>query len=117
MPRSLRQTEPSNKDIAAIWEYTSRTYGVEQADAYIDVLSQAFRDIQEYPERPSSQGRPDLGDCVRSFHIKNSTRRSSSEIKAPRHIVFYSLKYDDEIVVLRVLHERMDIERHIADET
>ena len=116
MPRPLRQTKPSSKDIDDIWDYTARTYDIEQANAYMGLLDQAFRDIEKDPDGPTSQEHPELGPRVRSYRIELSKERSGADIKSPRHIVFYTLEYEAEIVVLRVLHDRMDPTLHLPEE-
>jgi len=116
MPRQLRQTKPSTKDIDEIWDYTSRTHSVEQADEYLRLLDQAFRDIEREPERPSSRPRLDLGNRIRSYHIALSKERSGTGVKSPRHVVIYRVQDDDLIVVLRVLHDAMEPGYHLSDE-
>lgn len=116
MLRPLRQTKPADQDIEHIWDYTARRYNAEQADAYTDLIGQALRDIEQDPERPSSRKHPDLGEEIRSYRVDLSKRRSGTGIKSPRHVIFYTLAYDDEILVLRILHETMEPYRHSLED-
>lgn len=113
MKRQLHLSEPASEDIDRIWLFTAETYDVAHAEAYLSLLQQAFDDIEEDPERPTSRLHPELGKQIRSYHIALSKRRSGTGIKAPRHVVVYTLEYQNEILVLRILHDRMEAHRHL----
>ena len=36
----------------------------------------------------------------------------SSRVKAGHHLIFYNILSNDDIMVIRILHEKMDIKRH-----
>lgn len=114
MRRRLRLAEPALKDIDEIWSYTAEVYDVDQADAYEALLWQAIRDIRDAPERPSSRKRDDLGQAVRTYHIELSKGRSGTGIKAPRHVLIYTLHFEGEVRILRILHDRMKPEHHLS---
>lgn len=97
----------------AIWLYTASTYDLDLADDYDTLLWQSLRDIRDDPDRPASQERPELGAQVRSYRIELSKERSGTGIKSPRHVVFYTLQFEDEVFVLRILHDRMKPDRHL----
>jgi plasmid stabilization system protein ParE len=49
--------------------------------------------------------RPELGDGIRSWHLRNSrTRTTSNEVRRPRHFLIYRTE-DDIVVIGRVLHD------------
>lgn len=113
MPRRLRLSDEANDDVDGIWHYTVTMYGFEQASNYIVLLRQAFLDIEENPERPSSRRHPELGPRVRSYRIELSKDRSGTGIKTARHIVFYTLQHEDLVLVVRILHDQMDPLKHL----
>lgn len=113
MRRKLRLAQPAKNDIEAIWSHTARFFDVEQADAYESLLWQAIRDIRDEPERPASRKRDDLGAQVRSYYIDLSKGRSGSGVKSPRHVIFYTLQFENEVRVLRILHEIIRPERYL----
>lgn len=115
MPRQLRLSKSAQLDKDEIWLYTANTYNLEQADAYDKLLVQALRDIRTEPERPSSRKYPALGPEVRGYHISLSKKRSGARIRSPRHVVFYTLEFEDETIVLRILKDDMDARRHLAE--
>ena len=87
-------------DISDIWEYTSRTWTEDQADKYYGMIKSACRQIANNSV---------LG-------IKYD--RISSNVNGPRvgkHIVFYHRISNNEIEVIRILHERMDLKNILSE--
>jgi toxin ParE1/3/4 len=83
-------------DIGAIWDYTAETWGVGQADRYVDDIRSA---------------------CVALADGERVGRRVDfldSYLKYPvgRHLIFYR-QDGPGIVVIRVLHQSMDVDRHL----
>lgn len=116
MARRLRLSNAARDDKNLIWSYTASTYDLEQADAYDKLLVQALRDVRDEPERPSSLKHPEFGPLVRSYRIALSKKRSGTRIRSPRHLIYYTLKYQGIILVLRILKDDMDPRRHLPAE-
>lgn len=89
------------EDIENIWLYTVETWSLEQADRYLDLI---FDEIEYLAANPTAG---------KDFsHVRKNYRRSN--VKS--HIVFYRhLKNQSDIEVIRVLHQRMDIETRLDD--
>lgn len=87
-------------DLELIWRYTLDQWGEQQADTYIRQLNEGFHLLAREPET----GR----DCgyIRPGYRKYHTGR---------HIIFYRPVSDSEIEVVRVLHERMDVNQHLSE--
>lgn len=113
MPRDVKLSNEASADIDAIWEYTAETYTVEQAQDYLALIEQGLEDIEQFPEGPTSLCHPELGESVRSYHIALSKKRSGTRIRSPRHVIYYTLKYHDKVLVLRILKDDMDVRRHL----
>ena len=114
MTYQITRTLKAETDITRIRDYTLKNYGSVATKAYLDLLRQTFKDLLSDPFRPGSQDRPDIAPHIRSYHISLSKQRTSSRIiKKPRHIVLYFLPKPDEIVVLRILHDSADLQRHL----
>ena len=92
-----RLTPAAEGDLEAIWIYTVRQWGVEQAERYIDLLTAAFTELACSPMTAPS--------CN---HIRQGYRRRRVE----QHMVYFRIT-DYGIVVVRVLHGRMDAPRHL----
>ena len=93
----LRLTPAALRDLEGIWRYTAQQWGETQAAHYLDLLNDAFETIAQSPD--SAQ------PCD---HIRPGYRRQGVE----HHAVSYRLA-GDTLVVVRVLHERMDATRHL----
>ena len=113
MSRTIRLTESAEADLDAILLWTVERFDVEQALRYQALLNQALDDIRKEPEGPTSRLHLKLGTQVRSYHIDSSKGRSGSGVKSPRHVIFYTLQFENEVRVLRILHERMRPERYL----
>lgn len=113
--RHLRLSEPARRDMEGIWWYTYDRYGMKQAEAYETLLWQAIEDIEEDPSRPTSRLEPELGPMVRSYPIALSKKRSGTRIGTPRHVVFYTLEFEDELFVMRIIKDDMDALRHLKE--
>jgi toxin ParE1/3/4 len=94
-------TLKAKEDLKAIARYTGETWGREQRNRYLAELDRGFQALAADPFK----GR-DCGDI----------RPGYRKYKVGRHFVFYR-GIDGGVEVVRVLHERMDIqERMAADE-
>jgi len=93
-------TEKALDDINNIWKYTAKKWSVEQANRYYNLLI----DEIEYVANNFETAR-DFG-YVRKFY-------KYSKVKS--HLIFFKLNKRNEIEVIRVLHERMDIENRLRE--
>jgi toxin ParE1/3/4 len=85
------------RDLEGIWLYTFEQWGSEQAHRYVDEMTAAFDKLANNPQ----QGMP----CEA---IRKGYRRSG----VGRHMIYFRIT-DYGIVVIRVLHARMDAPRHL----
>ena len=87
------------EDIEGIWLYTFENWSLEQADRYINLV---FDEIEYLAANPASG---------KDFnHIRKNYRYS----KVKSHLIFYRTT-EKQIEIIRVLHERMDIENRLND--
>ena len=85
-------------DLEDIWDYTCQRWGDDQAENYV-------RDIQRAVERVV--GNPLIGrpcDEVREGYRRHAVGS---------HTLYYRVAGDGLIDVVRILHKRMDIDRHL----
>lgn len=91
----------AKNDIEKIWLYTFPNWLKEQADRYFDLI---MNDIEYIAENPN------YGEDF--SHIKKGYFRT--RIKS--HFIFYKLnKKQNEVQIIRVLHQRMNIESRLND--
>jgi toxin ParE1/3/4 len=110
---TARLTPQAEQDIDQILDHTLSTFGIAQFRKYQSLLDRAIADIAETPFRPGSNARPELGERHRSWHVQLTGKRHG----AAAHIIFYfcvTANPGSDIVILRILHERMDPELHLS---
>ncbi|AEM47020.1 plasmid stabilization system [Acidithiobacillus ferrivorans SS3] len=93
----FRLTPAALRDLEGIWRYTAQQWGVAQAERYLDALNASFEDLAHAP-----LSAPACDD------IRPGYRRHGVE----RHAVYYRVEAVT-VIVVRVLHERMDAPRHL----
>jgi toxin ParE1/3/4 len=86
----------AQRDIDDIWDYTAERWGPSQAEFYI---RQIWRHIETVAALPSSG------------HACDDIRKGYYRSLVGSHVLFYRV-IDGGIDVVRVLHGRMDVERH-----
>lgn len=92
----VHYSQAAISDIDQIWDYTFERWGVEQAERYTRELRDTCKDLAE----SRKSGRP--------VHERAGYFRYS----IARHVVFFK-EQGNGIVVMRILHERMDLVRHL----
>jgi toxin ParE1/3/4 len=113
-----RLSDAADLDVDRILWETVRRFGPRQRRRYAELISTAIGLGAEAPERPGSRPRDELEPGIRSFHIERAAPRRG----AAAHVLFYRVEqqYTDgtaDILILRVLHERMDPTRHLVGES
>ncbi|WP_431282047.1 type II toxin-antitoxin system RelE/ParE family toxin [Humitalea sp. 24SJ18S-53] len=98
-------TQKAISNIGGILAWTARHFGPAQRDLYRRAIEQALVLLQQGPGVPGS--RPAHGDRP-EFRVLALRGRS-------RHVVMFRERAPGEVVVLRVLHDAMDPQRHQAD--
>jgi toxin ParE1/3/4 len=96
----LRFTNKAVDDLTDIWNYTARTWSERQADSYYELLVGACRDIATNPTlgRNYDQIAGDIFGMV-----------------VHRHVIFYKNLLQNEVLIVRILHGRMDIKSRIRE--
>ena len=87
----------AQKDVDDIWEYTVEHWNVRQAEIYLRQIQRAIETVAAEPKIARS--------C-------NEIRPGYWKYPAGSHVVFFRMM-DQAINVVRVLHSRMDFERHL----
>jgi toxin ParE1/3/4 len=97
----FRLSRKAEEDLEGIWLYTLETWSKEQADRYLSLI---FDEIEFLSINPKTGHDFD--------HIRKNYRYS----KVKSHLIFYKHKKSDDIIeVIRILHERMDLENRINE--
>lgn len=115
-PRDLELTLLAQDDIADLLDASVKIFGPIARRRYEVLIAVALADVCDDPGRIGGIERPELGEGTHTYHLRHSRGRARSEegaVAEPRHLLVYELPDDDRLRVLRVLHEAMDLERHV----
>lgn len=95
--KRYRLTAAADSHLQDIWRYTRDRWDAAQANAYLAAIDAALNAAIKTPTllRP----RPELGDGMMAR-------------KAQSHVI-YGFVEDDTLIVVAVLHSRMDPKRHV----
>lgn len=94
---TYRLTPAARRDLSRIWDYSEERWGLQQAEVYL-------RDLQTCLER--------LADDPRRGRPRDEVRPGYRSRAVGNHVVFYVVS-DGGVDVIRVLHQRMDPDRHV----
>jgi toxin ParE1/3/4 len=102
-------TNTAEQDYASILEWTMARFGAQQAAAYAEVLRTTFQTLRSGPRVPGARQRHDIQPGA--FTLQAVTRRRSA-----RHVLVFRISCHEKCVieVLRILHDAMDLPRHIS---
>jgi toxin ParE1/3/4 len=92
-------TKKAVSDLEEIWLYTVEKWSIDQADRYYNLI---FDEIQFICKNVNA------GKSME--HVRKGYRAS----KVKSHLIFYRIQ-NNIVEVIRILHERMDIENRLND--
>ena len=95
-------TNKAVEDLTNIWNYTFETWSERQADIYYNMLIESCQKIVENP-RLYGVKYDEITEGLRGY-------------RANKHIIFYQILQDDEILIIRILHQRMDLKRRMNED-
>ena len=102
----VRFTSDFDADFLNVLNHTADTFGARQYDIYKALILKAIRNLEAGPDVRGSASRADIGPGLHTYPISRAGGRGS-------HFLLYRPASADTIEVLRLLHERMDISRHV----
>lgn len=106
---TVRLAAAAEADFEAILLWTIEQFGDVQARVYSEILSAAVQGLIAGPEQPGIKARPEIGKDLFTLHAGQYGRRG-------RHFVLFRADADSairQIDVLRILHDSMDLARHV----
>ena len=100
-------------DFANILKWTTENFGARQSRVYRDTLVQAIGELANGPDVVGSRARDEIMAGLRTLHVARRSRRG-------RHLLMYRAAPNSTVEIVRILHDRMDLRRHVPyvpDET
>jgi toxin ParE1/3/4 len=102
----VRLSVAAELDFANILRWTAENFGSRQARLYRDALIQAIGELANGPEVAGSKARDEIMRELRTLHVARWGRHG-------RHFLLYRAVPGRVIEIGRILHERMDLRRHL----
>jgi toxin ParE1/3/4 len=103
---SVRLGAAAELDFANILKWTADNFGARQSRIYQNSLVQAIGELSGGPDVAGSKARDDIMKGLRTLHIARHGRRGS-------HFLIYRSATGRTIEIVRILHDRMDLQRHV----
>ena len=106
---TVRLSAAAEADFRQILRWTVENFGSVQARAYADTLSSALKALNAGPDIIGVKERPEIGFQIRTLHVARNGRKG-------RHFIMFRVADtpgSKVIDVLRLLHDRMELERHL----
>jgi len=100
MTTKYRISEKAVSDLEKIWLYTLKKWSREQADRYHNLIVAEIEYVV------------DNFDLCRRMHYVRAGYRMS---KVKSHLIFYKKADDNQIEIIRILHQNMDIENRLKE--
>ena len=95
----IRLSRKAIADLDGIWDYTAQSWSEEQAVIYYRQIYSAFQGLNNLPVLLEKRY-----DVIKS---------GLWGFKVGHHIIFYKKGKNGSISVDRILHEKMDYQRHL----
>jgi len=108
---TVHLTAAAEADLQNIIDWTLEQFGDKQALVYIDTVSAALEALSDGPTTVGVKERPEIAKGLFTLHVARGNRRG-------RHVVLFRVVEKGRtrtIEVLRLLHDAMDLARHIPD--
>lgn len=106
-PLSVRLVDAADLDYIDIIRRSARDFGAMQAEAYAETLDLAIEALgADGTEAIGVKAREEIGPGIFTLHVARFGRRAA-------HLLVFQV--DGSIIeVLRILHEKMDLARHVS---
>ena len=102
----VRLGRQAERDYMEIVQWTTRGFGAAQAEAYADTVSLALQALADGPKITGAKTRDEISVGTHTLHVARHGRKG-------RHFVVFRIGKGQTIDVLRLLHDSMDLARHI----
>lgn len=103
----VQLSQSAERDFFSILHWTTEQFGKRQARVYETTLRSALKALATGPGAVGSRARPDLGSDLGSLHVARQGRHG-------RHLVVFCAHQEAKTIeVLRILHDSMDLSRHL----
>ena len=106
--RNISLAAAAQTDLDNIAAWTTENIGPSQAENYVEAILDTIDELTVSESPTRSLARDEIAKGLRTLHMRKRGRRG-------RHFLLYS-ETADEVRVQRVLHDSMELSRHISRE-
>ncbi len=103
----VRLASRAEQDFFKIVQWSADNFGQQQAAEYAETLSLAIGALADGPDVLGAKCRSELGDGIMTLPVSRGGRKG-------RHFVVFRVGGETTIDVLRLLHDSMDLVRHVS---
>ncbi|MGQ0532867.1 MAG: type II toxin-antitoxin system RelE/ParE family toxin [Caulobacteraceae bacterium] len=96
----------AERDFSHIVDWTTENFGPRQAERYANLILAAIDVIAENPLSTRSREREEIGGAYRTVHLA----------RPGRHFILYRMEGADTILIVRILHDSMELSRHAPED-
>lgn len=104
---TVRLADRAAQDVEEILGWTLEQFGPLKLETYTEVINDALEALNAWPKLIDVRKRPELGDDVATLHV------ARHGCKGRHQLVFRVDETACLIEILRVLHDSMDLQRHL----
>jgi len=109
MRRKIHLSNAALEDIRNALEWSASNFGPVQRDRYEALIRRSLKELRAGSADHRIRPRADLEPTVQVCTLASTGRRA-------RHFFLLRLLPDGDIEILRLLHESMDMPRHVQDD-
>jgi toxin ParE1/3/4 len=91
-------TPRARRDLGEIWDYSAEQWGTAQADRYVRLITSACTALAAGRVNGRS------AEAIRRGYFRHT---------AGSHVLFYRIRKRGGIEIVRIMHQRMDLARHL----
>ncbi len=103
----VRLVAVAEQDYLEVVKRSAQDFGALQAEIYAETLEMAINALGEHgPEAVGAKQREEIGPGLYTLHAARQKRKA-------RHFLVFRVLDIRTIEILRILHDRMDLARHI----
>ncbi|THV20712.1 type II toxin-antitoxin system RelE/ParE family toxin [Peteryoungia ipomoeae] len=114
----VRLSAEADADLLDILTRTYAEYGSDALLRYELLIVTALSDVAVSHRRSGLVARPEFGPGIHSYHLRHSWERArhpTGIVRRPRHFILYRQLLPELIGVGRILHDVMEVERHLPE--
>jgi toxin ParE1/3/4 len=91
-------TRRARRDLSEIWDYSATQWGTAQTDRYIRLIATACAALA------TGRAKGRSAEAIRPGYFRQTVGS---------HVLFYRARKRGGIEIVRILHQRMDVGRHL----